>query len=113
ENAEDYVHRIGRTGRAEKEGDAFTLLTADELEFADSVEAFINKKIERKKLEGFEYQYTALLDTEKRKPIKKPRRGGGETSAPLNHVLGAERQQLNRAHPWNRPRCPEYRLCLT
>ena len=78
ENEEDYVHRIGRTGRAEKEGDAFTLLTADELEFADSVEGFINKKIERKKLEGFEYQYTALLDTEKRKPIKKPRRGGGK-----------------------------------
>jgi len=58
ENAEDYVHRIGRTGRAEKEGDAFTLLTADELEYADSVEGFINKKIERKKLEGFDYQYT-------------------------------------------------------
>ncbi|MFT6181483.1 MAG: ATP-dependent RNA helicase RhlE [Paracoccaceae bacterium] len=78
ENAEDYVHRIGRTGRAEKEGDAFTILTADELEYADSVEAFIDKKIGRKQLEGFAYQYTALLDTEKRKPIKKPRRGGGK-----------------------------------
>ena len=78
ENAEDYVHRIGRTGRAEKEGDAFTILTADELEYAEAVEGFINKKIERKQLEGFDYQYTALLDTEKRKPIKKPRRGGGK-----------------------------------
>lgn len=78
ENAEDYVHRIGRTGRAEKEGDAFTLLTADELEYADSVEGFINRKIERKKLEGFDYKYTALLDTEPRKPIRKPRRGGGK-----------------------------------
>ena len=77
ENAEDYVHRIGRTGRAEKEGDAFTILTADELEFAESVEGFVNKKIERKKLDGFEYQYTAMLDTEKRKPTRKPRRGGG------------------------------------
>ena len=77
ENAEDYVHRIGRTGRAEKEGDAFTILTADELDFAESVEAFVKKKIERKKLEGFDYQYTAMLDTEKRKPIRKPRRGGG------------------------------------
>ena len=77
ENAEDYVHRIGRTGRAEKDGDAFTILTADELEFAESVEGFVNKKIERKKLDGFEYQYTAMLDTEKRKPIRKPRRGGG------------------------------------
>ncbi|MEJ6580189.1 MAG: DEAD/DEAH box helicase [Akkermansiaceae bacterium] len=78
ENAEDYVHRIGRTGRAEKEGDAFTLLTADELEYADSVEGFINRKIERKTLEGFDYKYTALLDTEPRKPIRKPKRGGGK-----------------------------------
>jgi ATP-dependent RNA helicase RhlE len=77
ENAEDYVHRIGRTGRAEKEGDAFTILTADELEFAQSVEGFINQKIERKKLEGFDYKYTALLDTEPQKPIRKPKRGGG------------------------------------
>ena len=77
ENAEDYVHRIGRTGRAEKEGDAFTILTADELDFAQSVEGFINQKIERKKLEGFDYKYTALLDTEPQKPIRKPKRGGG------------------------------------
>ena len=77
ENAEDYVHRIGRTGRAEKEGDAFTILTADELDFAESVEIFLEKKIERKKLENFTYEYTALLDTTPRKPIRKPKRGGG------------------------------------
>lgn len=76
ENAEDYVHRIGRTGRAEKEGDAFTLLTADEMDYAESVERFVDQKIERKTLEGFDYDYTALLDTAERRPIKKPRRGG-------------------------------------
>ena len=73
ENAEDYVHRIGRTGRAEKEGDAFTLLTADELDFAESVERFIDKKIERKKLDDFAYTYTALLDDKPAKPIRKKR----------------------------------------
>lgn len=77
ENAEDYVHRIGRTGRAEKIGDAFTLLTADELDYADSVELFIEKKIERKKLAEFDYTYTALLDDKPAKPIRKPKRGGG------------------------------------
>jgi ATP-dependent RNA helicase RhlE len=77
ENAEDYVHRIGRTGRAEQEGDAFTLLTADELDFADSVERFIDRKISRKKLEGFEYTYTALLDDQPAKPIRRPRRPTG------------------------------------
>lgn len=48
ENAEDYVHRIGRTGRAEASGDAFTIMTADELDFAAAVENFIGKPIERK-----------------------------------------------------------------
>ncbi|MDO4750922.1 MAG: DEAD/DEAH box helicase [Akkermansia sp.] len=72
ENPEDYVHRIGRTGRAEAQGDAFTLLTADEVDFAKSVELFIKQKVERRKLEGFDYAYTALLD-EGAKPLRKPR----------------------------------------
>ena len=72
ENPEDYVHRIGRTGRAEAQGDAFTLLTADEIDFAKSVEGFISRKIDRRKLEGFPYAYTALLD-EGAKPLRKPR----------------------------------------
>ncbi len=73
ENSEDYVHRIGRTGRAESEGDAFTILTADELDYAISVENFIGKKIERKKLEDFAYKYTALLDDKPGKPVRKKR----------------------------------------
>jgi len=72
ENPEDYVHRIGRTGRAQKEGDAFTILTADELENARSVEHFIGQKIERRKLEGFAYNYTALLE-DNPKPLRKKR----------------------------------------
>jgi len=78
ENAEDYVHRIGRTGRAEKEGDAFTILTADELEYAEAVERFLDKKIKRDKLEGFDYLYTAMLDDKPIKSFKKPKRGGGK-----------------------------------
>jgi ATP-dependent RNA helicase RhlE len=76
ENPEDYVHRIGRTGRAACEGDAFTLLTADELEFAVSVERFINQQIERRRLETFPYTYTALLDDSPVKPIRKKRPSG-------------------------------------
>ncbi len=62
ENAEDYVHRIGRTGRAEKEGDAFTIFVAEELPFVEAVERFIGRKIERRKVAGFPYNYTTLLD---------------------------------------------------
>ena len=71
ENAEDYVHRIGRTGRAEAEGDAFTILTADELDYAKSVEVYVEQKIPRKKLENFPYTSTAMLDDE---PIRQIRR---------------------------------------
>ena len=72
ENPEDYVHRIGRTGRAETRGDAFTLLTADEIDFAKSIEIFLKQKVERRKLDGFPYAYTALLD-EDAPPLRKPR----------------------------------------
>ncbi|HEY8960981.1 MAG TPA: DEAD/DEAH box helicase [Luteolibacter sp.] len=76
ENAEDYVHRIGRTGRAEAEGDAFTILTADELDQAKSVEVYVDKKIERRKLENFPYIYTALLDDSPPKPVRRKPQGG-------------------------------------
>ncbi len=71
ENAEDYVHRIGRTGRAKQEGEAFTLLSADEVEFANAVEFYVGQKIERKKLDNFDYVYTTLLQDQ---PIPKRRR---------------------------------------
>ncbi|HEY0943866.1 MAG TPA: DEAD/DEAH box helicase [Opitutaceae bacterium] len=62
ENPEDYVHRIGRTGRAQATGDAFTLVTEEDVRDARSIERFINAAIERKKLEGFDYIYSALFD---------------------------------------------------
>lgn len=62
ENPEDYVHRIGRTGRAQATGDAFTLVTEDDVRDARSIERYIGTPIERKKLEGFNYIYSALFD---------------------------------------------------
>jgi ATP-dependent RNA helicase RhlE len=75
ENAEDYVHRIGRTGRAAAEGDAFTILTADELDYAKSVEVYVNQTIPRKKLEGFDYMYTAMLDDDPIRPVRRKASG--------------------------------------
>jgi ATP-dependent RNA helicase RhlE len=59
---EDYVHRIGRTGRAQNAGDAFTLFTAEEVDTVRSIERFISAKIPRQKLENFPYVYTALFN---------------------------------------------------
>jgi ATP-dependent RNA helicase RhlE len=62
QHPEDYVHRIGRTGRAEASGDAFTLMVAEDVQHVDAIERFIGTKIQREKLEGFEYRYTTILD---------------------------------------------------
>ncbi len=75
EHPEDYVHRIGRTGRAQSSGDAFTLFTASDAQDLQSIERFISKKIERVKLEGFPYQYTVLFDEAKLGPVAGKSRG--------------------------------------
>ena len=62
ENAEDYVHRIGRTGRAHNSGDAFTLVTEEDVRDARSIERYMGVGVERKKLEDFPYIYSALFD---------------------------------------------------
>ena len=72
---EDYVHRIGRTGRAQNVGDAFTIMTGEDVQDVAKIEYFIGQKISRLKLEGFNYLYTAMHDTTKRTPI---RRAGGK-----------------------------------
>lgn len=81
ENAEDYVHRIGRTGRAQREGDAFTILTADEVPFAESIERLIGQKIERRRLPDFPYKYTAILD-EDEPSVEKLHKMLGRTKRP-------------------------------
>jgi ATP-dependent RNA helicase RhlE len=62
QHPEDYVHRIGRTGRAEATGDAFTIVTAEEATHVAAIERFIGQKIERSKLENFDYKYTVLFE---------------------------------------------------
>ncbi len=62
ENPEDYVHRIGRTGRAHKTGDAFTLVTEETWRDARSIERFTSLSIEWKKVEGFNYTYSGIFD---------------------------------------------------
>ncbi len=70
QHPEDYVHRIGRTGRAQARGDALTLMTAEDAQHVAAIERFIGQKIERTKLDGFPYLYTALF--EELKPGGKP-----------------------------------------
>jgi ATP-dependent RNA helicase RhlE len=55
QQAEDYVHRIGRTGRAAKEGDAFTFMAPDEIAMVKSIERVIGQPIPRISVPGFDF----------------------------------------------------------
>ena len=73
-NPEDYVHRIGRTGRMYRDGDAVTLFCAGESDQLRAIERFIGKTIEREKLEDFEYAWSPILEEEQ--PVIRRRNRG-------------------------------------
>jgi len=59
DSADAYTHRIGRTGRVDKTGDAFTLMTVEDEGMVRSIEALLGAKIERRILEDFDYHRAA------------------------------------------------------
>jgi ATP-dependent RNA helicase RhlE len=61
QHPEDYVHRIGRTGRAQTVGEAFTVITAEDLDYVAAIERFIGQRVKREVLENFDYHFTTLL----------------------------------------------------
>ncbi|MBM4055577.1 MAG: DEAD/DEAH box helicase [Planctomycetes bacterium] len=60
DTAEAYIHRIGRTGRAARNGDAFTLVTEDDKAMVRSIENILGSRIERHTLENFDYSRPAM-----------------------------------------------------
>ncbi len=55
DTADAYIHRIGRTGRAERNGEAFTLTTPDDRSLVQKIEKIMDEKLPEKKLPGFDY----------------------------------------------------------
>jgi ATP-dependent RNA helicase RhlE len=70
--AENYIHRIGRTGRAGAYGKAISLVSADEFENLQKIETVLRKKIPRKIFEGFEPQHNLPISKTKSKSKKTP-----------------------------------------
>jgi ATP-dependent RNA helicase RhlE len=54
-NPEDYVHRIGRTGRAEAQGEAISFVPKQDLNLLNILELFIVQRLSRRRLRGFDY----------------------------------------------------------
>jgi ATP-dependent RNA helicase RhlE len=78
-----YTHRIGRTGRAAKTGDAFTFVTREDEPLIRSIERVLNAKIERRTLKDFDYKKSApARDTEFARP---PRTAAPRTQPKTEH----------------------------
>ena len=63
--SEDYLHRIGRTGRAHALGDAISFITPEDHRSLRSLERFIGRGIVRKRAEGFDYNAAASPQDER------------------------------------------------
>ncbi|MCU0302553.1 MAG: DEAD/DEAH box helicase [Thermoanaerobaculales bacterium] len=74
---EDYIHRVGRTARAGKVGDALTFASPEEKAKVDAIERAVGRRIERRTIAGFDY--TA--------------RGEGRFEIPVSERLAAHRTQ--------------------
>lgn len=59
DTADAYTHRIGRTGRVSRLGDAYTLITAEDAEMVRAVEDLVGSRLERRKLDDFDYSAAA------------------------------------------------------
>jgi len=89
DTADAYTHRIGRTGRAAKTGDAFTFTTREDGEMVRNIERVLGDRVERRTLDGFDY--------------KKPMPGRDIEFARLPHKPQQRREQKIAKPSGNQP----------
>ena len=71
---EAYIHRIGRTGRAARSGDAFTMVTPDDALMVRAIERTLGETLERRTVAGFDYSVPApRKEVEFARPPREPR----------------------------------------
>jgi ATP-dependent RNA helicase RhlE len=87
DTADAYIHRIGRTGRAERTGDAFTLVTPEDDDMVRTLEKIMKQRLPRETLDGFDYTVPAP-------PVQNPPPPRGPK--PMRH---AQHHPEPRPHP--------------
>ncbi len=98
-HAEDYVHRIGRTGRAQAVGDAISFVTPEDQGELRTVERFIGRGIVRKRAEGFDYTAAAPAQSEGNR--QQPR--GRSQASPQNPARQGSRPSNGSQRSFRRP----------
>jgi ATP-dependent RNA helicase RhlE len=107
---EDYVHRIGRTGRAHAVGDAISFVTPEDRDALRSLERFIGRGIVRKKADGFDYQAAPpALQPGAQKPAPSASSGTRPKAGSSGSASGGSRRRHNfgssssqRGNRWRR-----------
>jgi ATP-dependent RNA helicase RhlE len=85
---EDYVHRIGRTGRAHAVGDALSFATPEDHSALRALERFIGRGLVRKRADGFDYQSA---------PVRRPELPNrGDQSGTQHRHIGSDRRATGR-----------------
>lgn len=104
DTTEAYVHRIGRTGRAARTGDAFTLVTTEDAVIVRAIERVLGKPLEQRKLDGFDYSVPApARDREFVRPPRQPSRPKAKAPAAAA-PRPAGKAAPNRGNSSRRPR---------
>jgi ATP-dependent RNA helicase RhlE len=93
DTADAYIHRIGRTGRAKRTGEAFTLVTPDDHAMVRTLEKIMNERLPRHTIDGFDYQASAP-------PRQQPSRKTPHRKSPAQKIAqpsqGARRSRQRR-----------------
>jgi ATP-dependent RNA helicase RhlE len=109
-HSEDYVHRIGRTGRAHAVGDAISFVTPEDHGELRALERFIGRGIVRKKAEGFNYGVAApagnSAEGERRFPQGQPQRHPQSRGQSRSQPSGQSRPQPGNWQPRQKPSGP-------
>ena len=79
DTVDSYTHRIGRTGRAEQTGEAYTFTTRGDEAMIRSIERTLGQRIERRRLDGFDYDASQDAPSAGERPGQRQRsyHGGG------------------------------------
>ncbi len=108
DTADAYIHRIGRTGRAEREGDALTLVTKEDTATCRDIERALKNPIERRTLSDFDYAMPAPMQNEFHRdpqpPRGQPRRN---TQAASTRGAAAPQRQRRNTQPPRRDAAPQ------
>jgi ATP-dependent RNA helicase RhlE len=107
---EDYVHRIGRTGRASATGHAISLVCSDEFDYLSDIEHLTGELIERRVIEGFEPTHDLPESSlnkphkhQKRKPKVAANRSGNRAKQHHTDSANKPNPSRRRRRPNNRP----------